>query len=494
MTGQMIERNQLGGLEKVGQGGQGVVYRAPKVSTKFAASMVYKEYKAPMLAQIDFSALAAMPALVEESLSYTEAERLISIAAWPCRIVEDRGGPAGFVMPTIPERFFIPLTTVKGISSTTAEFQHLLNHQSVLDARGIEIDDVQRYSLLREVASGLTFLHKHGVCVGDISPKNLFFSLTPHEAVYFIDCDAMRLHGDSALAQLQTPGWETPAGEELATVYSDTYKLGLLALRLLGGDQTITRSQYIPLMTPAMLRQIIIDTLNNPSQQRPLPEAWTYVLGHAIEAVQHRRRIAVAPPVSTAPIPPPTPTVHARPPAKDPKRPTPSTRPAGPAPPPKRKLRRLWPGDAVKVVAPADEHRGQIGAVVAICDDDDDDDDFDVIVKFKGDSANYAFQRAELRAITAATKQRPSQRADRPPLPTATSPPPKPTLRKLRPGEAVKVAARGDDHHGQVGTVVANCDTGDDDGFSVIVRFKGDSESYAFQRDELRAVAAPKPQ
>ena len=131
------------------------------------------------------------------------------------------------MMPAIPPEFFISLTTVKGVSTSTAEFQHLLNHSSVLAARGITVDDAQRYSLLREVASGLAFLHKHGVCVGDISPKNMLFSLTPHEAVYFIDCDAMRIDGVSALTQVETPGWAVPAGEDLATIYSDTYKLGL---------------------------------------------------------------------------------------------------------------------------------------------------------------------------------------------------------------------------------------------------------------------------
>ena len=84
--------------------------------------MVYKEYKAQALAEIDFTALAAMPALVEESLSYAEAERLISIAAWPCAIVEDAGTPTGFVMPAIPEQFFIALTTVKGISPAPRNF------------------------------------------------------------------------------------------------------------------------------------------------------------------------------------------------------------------------------------------------------------------------------------------------------------------------------------------------------------------------------------
>ncbi len=150
MTRQMIQRDKLGELSKIGQGGQGVVYRAPNAKTKFADSMVYKEYKAATRAEIDFTTLAAMPALVEESLTYKEAERLVSIAAWPCAIIEDSGTPTGFVMPAIPDEFLVSLTTAKGVSSSTAEFQHLLNHPSVLVARGITLDDAQRCELLRD--------------------------------------------------------------------------------------------------------------------------------------------------------------------------------------------------------------------------------------------------------------------------------------------------------------------------------------------------------
>ena len=310
-TRQVIARDRLGSLSKIGQGGQGVVYRAPNVKTKFAASMVYKEYKLQARTDVDFTALAAMPALVEESLTYAQGERLISFAAWPCAIVEDAGTPTGFVMPAIPDEFFTSLITVKGVSPSTAEFQHLLNHPSVLAARGITLDDAQRFSLLRETASALVFLHKHGVCVGDISPKNLLFSLTPQEAVYFIDCDAMRINTVSALPQVETPGWAAPSGEELATIYTDTYKLGLLALRLLTGDHDTTNPHHLPSTTPAQLRQIITDTLTNPPHQRPIPEAWTSVLGHAIEQAQHQKK--TTPPVSTPPDPPPTPIVHSRP-------------------------------------------------------------------------------------------------------------------------------------------------------------------------------------
>jgi serine/threonine protein kinase len=331
---QVIGRDKLGVLSKIGQGGQGVVYRAPNVTTKFASSMVYKEYKTQTRTDIDFTALAAMPALVEDSLTYSQAERLISIAAWPCAIVDDAGAPTGFVMPAIPEAFFVPLTTAKGVSTSSAEFQHLLNHPTVLAARGITVVDAQRFSLLRETASALAFLHKHGVCVGDISPKNLLFSLTPREAVYFIDCDAMRINGVSALPQVQTPGWDAPAGEELATIYSDTYKLGLLALRMLAGDQDTKSPGHLPATTPAQLRQIITDTLTNDPNRRPLPEAWTYVLGNAIEEAQHQQKTAA--PVAAPLAAPEIPVVRARPVADS----APPVRPSAPPVPQPRPVER----------------------------------------------------------------------------------------------------------------------------------------------------------
>jgi eukaryotic-like serine/threonine-protein kinase len=363
MSAQVIQRDRLGELTRIGQGGQGVVYAAPNVKTKFAASMVYKEYKTQVLGGIDFTALAAMPALVEDTLTYKEAERLISLAAWPCALVENSGASSGFVMPVIPAEFFVELTTVKGVSSTTAEFQHLLNHPSVLAARGTIIDEAQRYALLREAASGLAFLHKHGVCIGDISPKNLLYSLTPHEAVYFIDCDAMRINGVSALAQVETPGWQVPSGEELATIYSDTYKLGLLALRLCAGDHDTTNSDHLPPTTPALLRQLITDTLTKSPQQRPLPEAWTYVLGHAIEEAQHRKLTAPTTPVTTVGIAAPQiPTVHSRPSAQR----SGYSQPPPSAPPSLQPAGRGGPPPVSPWASPANKSSSSTGAILAV--------------------------------------------------------------------------------------------------------------------------------
>jgi sugar lactone lactonase YvrE/serine/threonine protein kinase len=362
MAGQVIERDRLGVLTKIAQGGQGVVYQAPNAKTKFAASMVYKEYKPQVRADIDFTALAAMPALVEQSLSYAQAEQLISIAAWPCAMVEDGSTPTGFVMPTIPQQFFIALTTVKGSSTAAAEFAHLLNHPTVLRARGISVDDAQRYTLLREAASGLAFLHKQGVCVGDISPKNLLFALTPDPAVYFIDCDAMRINSVSVLPQVETPGWQVPAEEELATIYSDTYKLGLLALRLLVGDHDTTNPAHLPFTTPDLLRQAITDTLTNPPQRRPLPDAWNYVLGNAIEQAQNQQKTATPTPASIAAAPP-IPVVRSRPSPPTPQF-TPSTPPqvwSRPTPPVINSVPPLMPTATVGYAPVRSPVRGKPG-------------------------------------------------------------------------------------------------------------------------------------
>lgn len=335
MPQRMIGRHALGALTKLGQGGQGVVYSAPNATTKFAESMVYKEYKPDTRAVVRFETLTAMPTLVDNILSEHDRMELVTIAAWPCALVEDSNVPVGFVMPAIPKAFYIDLTTVKGVSRTAAEFQHLLNPPSVLAARNIVITDRQRYQLLRAVAKGLSFLHRIGVCVGDISPKNLLFSLKPLPAVYFIDCDAMRINGASALPQVETPEWEVPAGEELATVQSDTYKLGLLALRLLTGDQHTKDTQQLPPTTPKLVRQLINDTLVTDPSRRPLPETWVYLLRDAIGDTKDGAGTRPTPPTPKAKqqkhAPEPPPVVRSRPTAAPPARkPVATQRPSQP--------------------------------------------------------------------------------------------------------------------------------------------------------------------
>jgi hypothetical protein len=78
--------------------------------------------------------------------------------------------------------------------------------------------------------------------------------------------------------------------------------------------------------------------------------------------------------------------------------------------------------------------------------------------------------------------------APRPPLPPLPVQKVKqrPTISDSRPGISVKVVAPGDDHEGRIGTMYEMPD--DDDGSQVCVKFSGDSEPYAYGRDEIETI------
>ena len=180
----------------------------------------------------------------------------------------------------------------------------------------------------------------------------------------------------------------------------------------LTGDQHTTNPQHLPATTPALLRQIITDTLTNQPHQRPLPEAWTYVLGHAIEQARHQK--VTAAPVGTVSAPPPTPVVRSRPPGiphppsahQEHRHRHLSTR-RGTRPPRRLQFRatrsRPRKGSWAKVVAAGDDYHGQIGKIIEIRDDKDG---FDLVLEFRGVPDSYAFRRDEVIAAAAPAEGR----------------------------------------------------------------------------------------
>ncbi|WP_431972355.1 hypothetical protein [Nocardia sp. bgisy134] len=298
MAQQRLKRGMLGAVQKLASGGQGVVYLAPGVQMAHAKTMVFKEYKSPVLPNIRVDVLEDMPSYLE-SLPFNEGMELLKRAAWPCRLVEEDHSATvlGFVMPAIPDEFFVDMVTVAGTRRMTAEFQHLLNDDVYLAKRGIPLSDRARYELLGDAAEALTLLHRHHIAVGDLSPKNLLFSLRPERQVYFIDCDAMRMRSRSVSDQFETPDWEVrtvSAGEELATPQSDAYKFALLVLRLLAGHQSTRDPDRLPAGVPTAVRQLVRTALSAPVGQRPRPADWLQALNAA--AAGAGTRTPVAPP------------------------------------------------------------------------------------------------------------------------------------------------------------------------------------------------------
>ena len=263
----------------LGRGGQGRVYAAPGLRMQYADQMVFKRYSPQTVGQLDVAALDAMPAYLE-SLPLSRALQVLGLTAWPCRLVEDeRGAVCGFVMPAAPDRFIGQLRLPSGKTTTgPQEFQRLLNSATWLANRGISLTRQDRLGLIAAMAAGLERLHEHDIGVGDLSPTNVLFSLEPEPDVYFLDCDAMLLKGRSPLKQVETPGWkvrELNPSEPLGTPQSDSYKLGLLALRLLTGTQDARRPHQLPADTPRRLQQLITDSLNTNPSKRPTLAEWT---------------------------------------------------------------------------------------------------------------------------------------------------------------------------------------------------------------------------
>ena len=266
----------LGPLTRLGSGSQGVVFAAPNLRMRYASSLVFKQYQSASTGSLDVAALESMPTFLE-SLPFADGMELLSQAAWPCRLVEEHGTVTGFVMPAIPEEFYMQMMKSSGMSRERAEFQHLLNDEGFLARRRIDLTDKRRLELLREVAQALSTFHRHGIAVGDLSPRNLLFSCDPVASVYFVDCDAMRVRGRSVSGQLETPGWEVRAvnqAEELATAASDSYKLGLLALRLLVGDQDTRDITRLPATVPQAVRRLTAAALSADPARRPGPTDW----------------------------------------------------------------------------------------------------------------------------------------------------------------------------------------------------------------------------
>lgn len=293
-SGVRIDVASLGALVQLGVGGQGVVHATPLKLRHLALPLVFKEYKATVIRGLDVSVLEAMPTYLE-TLPFADGMELLSQSAWPCRLVEEAGVVKGFVMPTIPADFFLDMKKAAGVSRQMAEFQHLLNDDSFLARRQIPITDRHRYELVAEVAGALSIFHRHRIAVGDLSPKNLLFSISPATNVFFIDCDAMRFQGRSVVPQLETPDWEVRAvnpGEELGTRESDAYKLGLLALRLLAGDQSTRDPGQLPRSVPGDIRNLVAQALQPRPADRPRPTDWSPALTTAATGASTKPPVA----------------------------------------------------------------------------------------------------------------------------------------------------------------------------------------------------------
>ncbi|MCL2585923.1 MAG: hypothetical protein FWE35_26110, partial [Streptosporangiales bacterium] len=316
-----VRREDLDLGTAMGQGGQGTVIPVRNRRINQQWDSVYKEYSQAMRPYLNGDALTRMAEEIER-LPGDDARWLAEKTAWPAATVTYGSQITGFLMRAIPAPFRFRRIDMTGVGrDQIAELQFLLNADAFITGIGLNVSPRERLLLLADIARTVSRLHSLDIVVGDLSPKNLLFSLGPPPSCFFIDCDAMRLRGQDVLPQAETPGWAVPAGESAGTPASDAYKFALLTVRLLAGDQT-TRDPAAIRGIDAGLAGMARKGLAADRSGRPAPSAWI----PALEATARRARTSPPP---TAPRPQASPSPPRPPGGQPPPPPVPPPAPGG---------------------------------------------------------------------------------------------------------------------------------------------------------------------
>jgi DNA-binding helix-hairpin-helix protein with protein kinase domain len=207
-----------------------------------------------------------------------ELGRLVELAgdlrdvpvALPSGRVFDGGRCVGLLMPEAPERF---ATTLAG-RRRLLELQFLLYPRRAMWADLALPTGLERRRLAAAYLRLFQALHHNDVVVGDVSMRNLLWTLAGGPGVFAIDCDGFRLADrPPAVRPVDTAGWGDPARPREITLDSDRYKLALVTLRVLLGSHTVTPEEVCAkeLLGPeltALARHAM-----RPGR-RPLAECW----------------------------------------------------------------------------------------------------------------------------------------------------------------------------------------------------------------------------
>lgn len=265
---------QLG--PRLGSGGQADVYLAPELTLPdIAGRVVFKRYKGNQVSPNGLRAIVG----VRSRLDDTDRAVLDSLAAWPARVVRDAGAVCGVVMPIIPASFFQERTLPTGRRvRDPREVQNLFVDPSVAERVGMPTPNLsERFTVCRDLAAALAFLHKHGVVFGDLNAKNELFRLHPAPTLMLVDCDAVRIRGSAAVVrQLNAPDWAPPEGAVLSQA-TDLYKFALFVVRSLSpGPQASTARDPLRVcdVLDAEGRALVAQAMSAAGRERPAAATW----------------------------------------------------------------------------------------------------------------------------------------------------------------------------------------------------------------------------
>jgi hypothetical protein len=269
ITGE-LERSALAVGDMLAEGGEGRVHELLD-----HPGSVYKAYRNPVPAA-PLRSLVGWPAALESSRPDLAA-RVRASSAWPSSLVVDgdTGMAAGLVVPRAPAQFWVRHRDgglrLSSLSYLTAD------PRQRAAAYGLSLPlpmAAERVGLAYALARLLEALEAWvpSAAHGDLSAKNVLWSLERGPEVFVIDCDNAELYwsadGNDAASERRrasTPNWDDPAVPTGSSPgpFSDRYSLALIFLRIAGaahfpiqGRQRRGEPVSIDFELPATARQV----------------------------------------------------------------------------------------------------------------------------------------------------------------------------------------------------------------------------------------------
>jgi hypothetical protein len=274
----------------VAEGGEGRVFEVLASPPATAARSVYKQLRYPR-PLADVTSLVEFPSLLA-SRSSSLAARALSSSAWPVSSVvgEDPLVALGTVMPRAPSEFWL---RHRDGTKRLATLSYLATDpERIAVAYGVLMPPpgaVERVALVYALARLLEAWQNEPplprVVHGDLSGKNVLWSLGPAPAVYVLDCDGASVRcgpgdrggpdetgekvpdGADRRPRATTPNWDDPAlpPGSTPTRASDRYMLGITFLRLVG-------AAHFPLQGPQRSAEHVNVDLELPRSWRKVPD------------------------------------------------------------------------------------------------------------------------------------------------------------------------------------------------------------------------------
>ncbi|MDX6284349.1 MAG: hypothetical protein QOH03_5420 [Kribbellaceae bacterium] len=172
----------------------------------------------------------ALHLVVEAPLVAPVQQPLWGHTCWPEAVVLDGGSIAGVLMPSASVEYFESPDSPRHMNRIGRPPE---------DSAWPYYQVPQKIARVGKLVGLVQQLHRRGVVVGDVHPRNVLIGAADAEPkVCLIDCDSVVVHGKSAFHPRQPLDWkiEVPSGGNDFSRATDYGKLGLLALRVLYED------------------------------------------------------------------------------------------------------------------------------------------------------------------------------------------------------------------------------------------------------------------